>query len=150
RADQADLVTTQDSCAETINNQLVSITLTDIVEISHDLAGAFTGANFKLDLPLPITTRGTLQPQRFQTPHTPFITRTTCLHTLAYPDFLLCKKFVELGILDFLVFQQLSLTRLIGTEITRERQQSTTVEFDNTGSNIVEKTSVVRDEQHTA
>src|SRR5207248_11506725 len=65
-----------------------------------------------------------LHAQRFQAPHPAFVARAARLHALADPHFLLGQELVELGVLDFLVGQQIFLALLVLAEVAWERKQA--------------------------
>jgi mono/diheme cytochrome c family protein len=91
-----------------------------------------------------------LLPQSFQTTHTAFVTGTTRLHTLADPDFFLRQEFIELGVLDFFIGQQIGLACLICGEVAGERQQLAAIQFDDAGGHVIQETAIMGDEQYAA
>ena len=148
QTDQANFIATQNCCGEILDDHLVAIVLADVFQLGHDFSGAIARRYIQVDLTLLITSCTARHTQCFQTTHTAFITRTTRLHTLADPDFFLGEEFIKLGVFDFFYFQLFSLANLIRAEVTRERQQTTAIKFDDARCDVIQKTTIMGNEQH--
>src|SRR5487761_2693783 len=79
-----------------------------------------------------------------------FSRRAARFHALAYPHFFLRQHLVELGIHHRLVAQHAFFDALIGGEISGKTGQNSSIQFDDARGHIVQKFTVMGDEQHAA
>ncbi len=122
-------------------------------QFGHDLslvARRGSGRDVHPDASQRVPARRAARPQGFQPADAALAPGATGFHALAYPYLFLGQQLVGLGGDHRLLRQLLGLLLHVLSEVARERQQATPVEFDDPGGNAVQERAVVRDRDHAA
>src|SRR5690554_7460637 len=117
-------------------------------KLNNALAATLTTIDPKARPALYLAPLATLTTQLLQRPYPPFVTGPPGLDTLAYPRFFLGEFLVELGVLSRLDFEFMSFLLLILVVIARVAPQAATVQLQNRGGQLRQKSTVVGDEQY--
>ena len=150
RADQAELVATQQAQVQALDDVAVAKRLCHIGKLGHHLARTRRIIDREVDLARTLAPRGALVAQGFEAQHAPFVAGTARLHPFADPHFFLRQELVELGIDHAVHFNLLGLARLVRGVVAGEGEQAATIQLDHTRRDTIEKRAVVGHEQHRA
>src|SRR6185503_8002348 len=101
-------------------------------------------------MPEPLAPLRALAPQLLEPLHPAFVARAARFDALADPDFFLREQLVELRALLHFRAEQLFFASLVLGKAAGEAREPSAVEFDHARCHVVEKTPIMRNEQHAA
>ena len=130
------------------DDRLAGEALGDVVQLDDHLAGALARADGEAHLPYAIAARRALAAQLLEPLHAAFIARAPRFDAFAYPRFFLREQLVEARVRARLGLEELVLAPLIGRVRAGKTGESAAVELDDARRNRIQKTPVMRDEQH--
>ena len=148
--EQSDFVAALDHARKIIDDAARAEALADVPHFSNQFARALAGGHLEIHLAEAITARGTLAAQLLQPQHAALVARAARFDALANPHFFLREQLVEPGVLLRFGVEQLFLTPLVLRVVARKTRQPPAIKLDYPRRHIVEKTPVVRHEQHAA
>ena len=122
----------------------------NVLQLSHQLAAGCTRRHLHSHAPHLITARTTFGPQCLKPANAALAAGAACFDTFANPNFFLCQKLVGLGADHRLLLKLSFFVNLVLCKIAWVAAQLAAVQFQNTGGNTVQESSVVGNGHHAA
>ena len=119
-------------------------------EFGHPLAAPITRVNTQLDLALTLTAGCAFSTQLLEASDPTDRARTPGFDALADPDFFLRQKLIGAGVGQRFLVQHLLFAVEISLPTPRKTDQVATIEFNDSGGDPLQKTTIVSNEEERA